>query len=45
MATLWLCLIATRNVRDAERSGVGDDHCVKKMDCQICIAFTPAQIQ
>ena len=25
--------------------GVGDDPCVKKMDCQICKAFTPAQIQ
>ena len=25
--------------------GVGDDPCVKKLDCQICKAFTPAQIQ
>ena len=25
--------------------GVGDDSCVKKLDCQICKAFTPAQIQ
>ena len=25
--------------------GVGDDRCVKKLDCQICKAFTPAQIQ
>ena len=25
--------------------GVGDDPCVKKMDCQICKAFTPVQIQ
>ena len=24
--------------------GVGDDPCVKKLDCQICKAFTPAQI-
>ena len=25
--------------------GVGDDPCVKKLDCQICKTFTPAQIQ
>ena len=25
--------------------GVGDDPCVKKLDCPICKAFTPAQIQ
>ena len=25
--------------------GVGDDPCVKKLDCQICKAFTPAQVQ
>ena len=25
--------------------GVDDDPCVKKLDCQICKAFTPAQIQ
>ena len=25
--------------------GVGDDLCVKKMDCQICKAFMPVQIQ
>ena len=25
--------------------GLGDDPCVKKLDCQICKAFTPAQIQ
>ena len=25
--------------------GVGDDPCVKKMDCQICQAFTPAQLK
>ena len=25
--------------------GVGDDPCVKKMDCDICKAFTPAQIK
>ena len=25
--------------------GVGDDQCVKKLDCQICKAFTSAQIQ
>ena len=25
--------------------GVGDDPCVKKLDCQICNAFTPAQVQ
>ena len=25
--------------------GVGDDPCVKKQNCQICKAFTPAQIQ
>ena len=25
--------------------GVGDDNCVKKLDVQICKAFTPAQIQ
>ena len=25
--------------------GVGDDPCVKKQDCQICKAFTPAQVQ
>ena len=24
--------------------GVGDDPCVKKLDCQICKSFTPAQI-
>ena len=24
--------------------GVGDDPCVKKLDCQICKAFTPSQI-
>ena len=24
--------------------GVGDDPCVKKLDCSICKAFTPAQI-
>ena len=24
--------------------GVGDNHCVKKLDCQICKSFTPAQI-
>ena len=24
--------------------GMGDDPCVKKLDCQICKAFTPAQI-
>ena len=24
--------------------GVGDDPCVKKLDCQICESFTPAQI-
>ena len=25
--------------------GVGDDPCVKKLDCQICKALTPAQVQ
>ena len=25
--------------------GVGDDPCVKKLECQICKAFTPAQVQ
>ena len=25
--------------------GVGDDPCVKKLDCQICKPFTPAQVQ
>ena len=25
--------------------GVGDDPCVKKLDCQICKAFTPAQVE
>ena len=25
--------------------GVGDDPCVKKLDCQICKVFTPAQVQ
>ena len=25
--------------------GVGDDPCVKKQDCQICKALTPAQVQ
>ena len=25
--------------------GVGDDPCVKKLDCQICKAFTPSQVQ
>ena len=25
--------------------GVGDDPCVKKLDCHICKTFTPAQIQ
>ena len=25
--------------------GVGDNPCVKKMDCQICQAFTPAQLK
>ena len=25
--------------------GVGDDPCVKKLDCQICKAFTPPQVQ
>ena len=25
--------------------GVGHDPCVKKLDCQICKAFTPAQVQ
>ena len=25
--------------------GVGDDPCVRKLDCQICKGFTPAQIQ
>ena len=25
--------------------GVGDDPCVEKLDCQICKAFTPAQVQ
>ena len=25
--------------------GVGDNPCVKKLDCQICNGFTPAQIQ
>ena len=24
---------------------MGDDPCVKKLDCQICKVFTPAQIQ
>ena len=26
-------------------TGVGDDPCVKKLECQICKAFTPAQVQ
>ena len=25
--------------------GVGDDPCVKKLNCQICKGFTPMQIQ
>ena len=25
--------------------GVGDDPCVKKLECQICKGFTPAQVQ
>ena len=25
--------------------GVGDDPCVMKLDCQICKAFTPSQVQ
>ena len=25
--------------------GVGDDPCVKKLDCQVCKAFTPAQVR
>ena len=25
--------------------GVGDDPCVQKLDCQICQAFTPAQVK
>ena len=25
--------------------GVGEDPCVKKLECQICKAFTPAQVQ
>ena len=25
--------------------GVGDDPCVKKIDCQICKVFTPSQVQ
>ena len=25
--------------------GVGDDPCVRNLDCQICKAFTPAQVQ
>ena len=25
--------------------GVGDDPCVKKLDCQICKVFTPSQVQ
>ena len=28
-----------------KEKGVGDDPCLKKLDCQICIVFTPAQIQ
>ena len=27
------------------REEVGDDPCVKKLDCQICKGFTPAQVQ
>ena len=27
------------------KKGVGDDPCVKKLECQICKAFTPAQVQ
>ena len=30
---------------DVGRRGVGDDPCVKKLECQICKAFTPAQVQ
>ena len=26
-------------------NGVGDDPCVQKRDCQICKAFTPAQLK
>ena len=34
-----------RNVRVVVKRGMGDDTCVKKQDCQICKAFTPAQVQ
>ena len=38
--TLWPCSTLTSNVLD-----VGDNPCVKKLDCQICKVFTPAQVR
>ena len=32
-------------MKECCKKGVGDDHCVKKHDCQIHKAFTPTQIQ
>ena len=38
MATLWPCLTTIRSVPDVWRK-------FRKLDCQICTGFTPAQIQ
>ena len=44
MGTLWPFSTTTRNARIVVTRGWETTH-VKKLDCQICKAFTPAQIQ
>ena len=52
--TLWFRRVANRSTRGVNHLrqiclntcvGVGDDPCVLKKDCSICIALTPEQIQ